>query len=180
MNLSHILKYKITLSVVSIILAVPVIIFDTTVQMIHVWNVNETFTHGYLIFPITFWLIWRKRQQLSQYSIEPELRPLLLLVMGLIVWFLGRTVDVQVVQQLAMIGLIPITVWLLLGRSILFVTLFPMCYLFFAVPVGQGLIPPMMDFTADFTVFLIKLSGIPIYRDGLFFTLPCGSWSVVE
>ena len=53
-------------------------------------------------------------------------------------------------------------------------------YLFFAVPIGQGLIPPMMEFTADFTVFLVQLSGIPIYRDGLFFSLPSGNWSVVE
>jgi EpsI family protein len=37
-----------------------------------------------------------------------------------------------------------------------------------------------MEFTANFTAFLVQLSGIPIYRDGLFFTLPSGNWSVVE
>ena len=180
MSPNLILNYKATLVVALIIFAVPIIFFDTTARMIHVWNVNETFTHGYLIFPIALWLIWRKRRQLSRYTIEPELRPLLLLVLALIAWFLGDIVDVQVVKQLAMIGSIPILVWLLLGRNILLATLFPMCYLFFAVPIGQSLIPPMMELTADFTVFLIQLSGIPIYRDGLFFTLPSGSWSVVE
>jgi EpsI family protein len=32
----------------------------------------------------------------------------------------------------------------------------------------------------DFTVAALKLSGIPVYREGLYFTLPSGSWSVVE
>ena len=63
MYLNHILSHKIVLVVVSIILVVPLIFMDTTSQMVHVWNVNETFTHGYLIFPITFWMIWGKRQQ---------------------------------------------------------------------------------------------------------------------
>jgi len=38
----------------------------------------------------------------------------------------------------------------------------------------------MMEFTADFTVRMIQLTGIPVYRDGLSFQLPTGSWSVVE
>jgi len=53
-------------------------------------------------------------------------------------------------------------------------------FLFFMVPVGEDLVGPMMHFTADFTVWLVKLSGIPVYREGLFFSLPSGSWSVVE
>ena len=48
------------------------------------------------------------------------------------------------------------------------------------MPFGEGLVPSMMDFTADFTVALVKLTGIPVFREGLYFTLPTGSWSVVE
>lgn len=55
-----------------------------------------------------------------------------------------------------------------------------MAYLLFAVPLGQSLIPVMMEFTANFTVLLIQITGIPIYQDGLYFTLPSGNWSVVE
>ena len=37
-----------------------------------------------------------------------------------------------------------------------------------------------MEYTADFTVFALRLTGIPVYREGMFFTIPSGSWSVVE
>ena len=49
-----------------------------------------------------------------------------------------------------------------------------------AVPIGEALIPPLMDWTADFTVAALRLSGIPVYREGTFFTIPSGNWSVVE
>src|SRR5258706_27980 len=48
------------------------------------------------------------------------------------------------------------------------------------LPLVEGLIPPMMDWTADFTVRALQFSGIPVFREGLFFTIPSGNWSVVE
>ena len=51
--------------------------------------------------------------------------------------------------------------------------------LFFAVPAGDVLVPAMMEFTAMSTVWLVKMTGIPVYREGLYFTLPSGHWSVV-
>ncbi len=45
---------------------------------------------------------------------------------------------------------------------------------------GEGLVQPMINFTADFTVGLLKAVGIPVYREGNVFTIPTGKWSVVE
>ncbi len=148
--------------------------------MVSVWMVNETFTHGFLVFPLTLWLIWQKKNQLSQLKPVPEPRLFALLVLSLSGWFVGSMVDVQVVQQFFMISIIVAIIWLIVGRQILSLVIFPLLFLYFAVPFGEGLISPLMEFTADVTVYLIQLSGIPVYREGLFFTLPTGSWSVVE
>jgi exosortase A len=163
-----------------LILAIPALFYGTAASMIRVWTVNETFTHGYLVFPISLWLIWRERFRINELSARTELIPVLLMVPILLVWMLSAVSDVKVVEQLAMITLIPLAVWAILGWRILLAVLFPLAYLLFAVPLGQELIPPLMDFTANFTVGLIKLSGIPVYQDGLYFTLPSGNWSVVE
>jgi EpsI family protein len=37
-----------------------------------------------------------------------------------------------------------------------------------------------MSWTADFTVLALQASGIPVFREGNQFTIPSGSWSVVE
>jgi EpsI family protein len=38
----------------------------------------------------------------------------------------------------------------------------------------------MIDRTADFTVAAVRLSGVPVYREGNYFAIPSGNWSVVE
>jgi exosortase len=64
-----------------------------------------------------------------------------------------------------------------LGTQAARVLAFPLMFLFFCVPVGEFLIEPMMEATADFTVAALRLSGIPVYREGLQFVIPSGNWS---
>jgi len=104
----------------------------------------------------------------------------LLLVPPGFVWLLAYLVDVLVVAQLALVAMLIVGCWAILGHRLAKVLAFPLFFLFFAVPMGEGLIAPMMEFTAFSTVWLIQETGIPVYREGLFFTLPTGRWSVVE
>jgi EpsI family protein len=50
----------------------------------------------------------------------------------------------------------------------------------FAAPIGDFLMPTMMRHTSDFTVAALRVTGIPVYREGLQFVIPSGRWSVVE
>jgi exosortase A len=108
------------------------------------------------------------------------LAPLSLLVPLGLSWLLAVQVDVLVVQQYAYVGMLIVSIWSILGHRLSRYLAFPMLFLLFAVPVGEGLTYPMMNFTADFTVGLLKWTGVPVYREGIFFTLPSGRWSVVE
>jgi EpsI family protein len=93
---------------------------------------------------------------------------------------LAWLVDVAVIQQLALVAILICGVWAIVGHSLARRIAFPLLFLFLAVPMGEGLIAPMMEFTASSTVWLIEVSGIPVYREGLNFALPSGRWSVVE
>lgn len=153
---------------------------QTTWSMVSTWWNLETFAHGFLILPITLWMIWERRAQLQE--ITPSASPLALLAVAAagLSWFVGSLANVQVVQQFALIGLLISGVWVTIGTQAARRILFPLAYLFFAVPIGEDLVAPMMEFTASFTVELIKLTGIPVYREGLYFSLPSGNWSVVK
>ncbi|MHA7816374.1 MAG: exosortase A [Pseudohaliea sp.] len=164
----------------AVMLGLPLVFAGTTLSMARVWWSNETFTHGFLILPISLWLVWTNRDRLRALRPAPDLRALFLLVPLLAGWLLATAVDVAAVRQLALVAMIPVVTWLACGGALLRALLFPLLYLFFAVPLGQGLIPPMMELTADMTVELIQRSGVPVYRDGLSFALPSGNWSVVE
>ncbi len=153
---------------------------DTAAAMVSIWARSETFTHGFLVPPIVLWLIWRQRKALAAQT--PHATPKALLIIGCAAsaWFLGELAAVNAVTQLALVTLLVGSVLSLLGRPVVRLIMFPLGFLFFAVPVGEFLLPYFMEWTANFTVFALRLSGIPVYREGLNFIIPSGSWSVVE
>lgn len=153
---------------------------QTAWSIVSIWERSETYAHGFLIVPISLWLVWEKRAGLRHLAPRPAWLPLLLFVPLGFGWLLGHLVDVLVVQQFAYVGMLVVTIWAVLGHRTARFLAFPIVFLFFGVPVGEGLVYPMMNFTADFTVGMLKLTGIPVYREGTFFTIPSGQWSVVE
>ena len=46
--------------------------YDTAASMVDIWVRSETFAHGFLILPISLWLIWRIRDRLAQITPEPN------------------------------------------------------------------------------------------------------------
>ena len=163
-----------------VLLVLAAVFWPTLYSMVEVWDRSETFTHGYLIFPISAWLIWRQRDELARMQPRPDLRGLILLAAAGAGWLLADAGSVNVVAQYAFIAMLIAAVWTLLGWTFVWAAFFPLMFLFFAVPVGEFLIQPLMGVTADFTVAMLQATGIPVYREGMFFSIPSGDWSVVE
>lgn len=153
---------------------------DTLLSMIEIWERSETFTHCFLVLPISLWLIWRKRSELFLLSPVPNFWMLIQLVLWALLWLLGAVTITNSISHFAFVGLIISSVMLVLGLPVSRVIAFPLGFLFFAVPVGEFLLPTLMEWTANFTIYALRLTGIPVYRDGLQFVIPSGNWSVVE
>lgn len=153
---------------------------ETAWSIVSIWLRSDTFAHGFLIIPISLWLVWEKRVPLRRMNPQPAVWPLVLMIPIGFLWLLADLVDVLVVQQFAFVGLLILAIWSVLGTPVTRFLAFPIGFLLLGVPVGEGLIYPMMNFTADFTVGMIRMTGIPVYRDGTFFSIPSGDWSVVE
>ncbi|WP_051243272.1 exosortase A [Azohydromonas australica] len=151
---------------------------DTALGMVGIWLRSETFTHAFTVPPISLWLIWRRRAQLAQLAPRPV--PWLLLPMAAVAlaWLMGHLVAVNAVTQFALVTLLVLSVPAVLGWQVAGAIRFPLLFLYFAVPFGEFLMPQLMDWTADFTVWALQRSGIPVLRDGLQFTIPTGHWSV--
>ena len=161
--------------------ALVTLLFWPTVQsIIRIWSVSETFTHGFFVVPVFVWLVWRKRTALRSLPTQPDLRALLFIFLAGAMWLLSKLAGIQVGEQLAFALILVSTLWAVLGRRIAAELKFPLLFLLFLAPVGEELVPILMEITADMTVWAIRHTGIPIYREGLYFSLPSGNWSVVE
>lgn len=153
---------------------------DTGLAMVQIWNRSETFAHAFAVPPIALWLIWRQRARLALQSPQPAPVFLLPIAAMAMLWLLGDLAAVNSATQLALTAMLVLVVPATLGWPTARCIAFPLGFLFFAVPIGEFMMPQLMVWTADFTIAALRFSGIPVYREGLQFVIPSGSWSVVE
>ena len=164
-----------------LVLAVTLYVFrDTAVGMGTIWWRSETYTHAFLVAPISVWLIWRQRAAWLHEPVAPSLAWLAPMVLACVLWLMGELASVNPASQFALVALVVLSVPAMLGWAVTRHTVFPLLFLFFCVPIGEFLTDPMIAATADFTVSALRLSGIPVYREGMQFVIPSGNWSVVE
>lgn len=160
--------------------AIALLFLPTVQSMVAIWERSETYAHGYVILPIALWLVWRDRQRLAAVETRPDARAMIAVVGLLLLWLIAWAGGVLVAEQYAVVGLWIAAVWALFGPKLFKAAVFPLSYLLLMVPNGEFLMQPLMNFTADFTVAAVRLVGLPVYREGTFFSLPSGDWSVVE
>ncbi len=163
-----------------LLLAALALYWETAVSIVEIWIRSETYAHGFLILPISASLVWQRRKQLRQMVPVPNLMALPVLAVSLLLWLAAWVAEVQLVQQLVFVSFIPILVVLLFGSAVAKAMMFPLGYLIFAVPFGEFLVAPLQDQTAWFAVQALILSGIPVYWEGLYLTIPGGNFVVAE
>ena len=174
-------SWPLALTLLLALLALTVQLYwNTASAIVLTWMRSETFTHGFLVPPISAWLIWRQREVLRAMTPVPGNWATLALAGAALVWLLGDLAAVNALAQLAFVSMLVLLVPALMGFEVTRAIIFPLAFLFFAVPVGEFAMPQLMEWTADFTVQALRLSGIPVYREGLQFVIPSGNWSVVE
>ena len=154
--------------------------WDSVVSMVETWERSGTYAHGFVVFPVSAWLIWRQRAELARLTPRPFLPGALVLGALSCVWFAGWLTTIQTFQEFAFVVSVPILIWTILGNRVAYTIGVPLAFILFAWPFGEFLVPPMINWTADFAVSALRATGIPVYREGNNFVIPSGSWSVVD
>ncbi|MDH5378029.1 MAG: exosortase A, partial [Gammaproteobacteria bacterium] len=173
--------WKMSLIATLIPLALLILVYFPSVEsMVKIWNRSDTYAHGFMIVPLFLWLVWRTRDVIK--SNLPDAIPSITVLSALFgfVWVIAYLTDIQVAHQLLFVAIVQVIIVSIYGWHVARILAFPLIFLFFAVPMGEELVPVMIEFTADFTVGMVNLVGVPVYREGNYFELPTGRWSVVE
>ncbi|HEY7811010.1 MAG TPA: exosortase A [Allosphingosinicella sp.] len=143
------------------------------------WN-SSTFNHCLLIPPIVGWLIWQRLPELRSLSPAAWAPGLLLTAAGAVLWLLGEAGGLALARHLALVLMIQGAVIACLGLSVSRAIAFPLFYILFLVPVGEELVPVMQTLTADMSMALLGLSGVPAHIEGVFISTPTGYFEVAE
>jgi exosortase A len=164
----------------ALLVAVLLLYGQTALGMVAIWSRSDTYAHGFVVPFISIWLVWRLRHRLAPLVPRPAPLAALGLLGAALLWLAGDLVAVNAATQLALVAMLVLAVPTVLGWAVARMLAFPLGFLFFAVPIGDFMLPRLMEWTADFTVLALRFSGIPVYREGLQFVIPSGTWSVVE
>ncbi len=175
-------KFTILTYTISILLFSIIIFFDTWKSLVEIWMRSDTYAHGFFVIPASLWLIWQNKSLHAYlYPTKPSFLGGSFIIVNGLFWLFSSITQALVVQQLALVGMLIGSYWLYFGNSTIKKLIFPLVFLYFMVPVGEAqLLPYLMEYTATFTVWLLRLTGISVYRENLYFTLISGQWSVVE
>jgi exosortase A len=161
-------------------LACIVVFLETWESIVSTWSRSETFTHGFLVAPISLWLIWTRKHQYRDLQPSASLLGFLVMAGCGFLWLSADLIHALVVQQWAVVGILICSFWIILGNRVTSAMLFPILFLFLMVPFGEDFVPFLMEYTATFVVTMLRLTGISVYREGLHFTLTSGNWSVID
>lgn len=153
---------------------------EVAAAMANTWSNAATYTHGWLILPIALGLVWLRREALRGVAPRQEPWMLLPLLLFSAVWLVGHAAETNLVQELALVGLLIALAVFSFGRAVARRLWFPLLFLVFMVPMGDALVPLLQDFTAGFAVGLLRLLGIPVFHDGILIQTPTGLFEVAE
>lgn len=149
-------------------------------DLVGIWWRSKTFNHCFLIPVISAWLVHEAHRDVAQLTPRRSLAGVLLLAGASLLLLFGDLAGVALVSHFALVLSLQALAWAVLGTAVVRRLLFPLLYLWFAVPFGDFLVPKLQDITADMAVALLRLFDIPVFRDGHFIALPHGDFLVAE
>ncbi len=166
--------------VAAVIAAIAAIFWPTFSTLLGLGRDSDYSSHGALVVVVALVLIWGLRAKLATLPIRPFLPGLVGLIVLGFVWLSGELVFTRVLTQFAVLSMIPMAMLTLLGFRWFVTMAFPLAVLMFAVPIWSPLVPTLVKWTAKFAELGIRASGVPIFREGAYFVLPSGNWSVAD
>lgn len=173
-------RYKTPIISIALVALLLGFYWNSIASIVDIWIRSETYAHGFLILPISIYMIWLGRDDLKSVQISSSWAGLLYLILATTIWTFAYAGNVLTVEQIAVYLFIPALLYSVYGLAALKALAFPVAYLIFAIPFGEELIPVLQDFTAYFTVKALQLTGIPVYWEGLFITIPTGNFEVAK
>jgi len=140
-----------------------------------VWPSDEQ-GHGPIILALTLWLLYTKRHALAALPVRPDKTSgMAFLLIGVLMYGLGRTQGMLVLEIFSQIPVLIGLVLLFVGWRALRVVWFPLFFLLFMVPLPSSLVAsltaPLKSAVSAVAASLLYGMGYPVARAGVMLTV---------
>jgi exosortase len=148
------------------------------------WWDDANYSHGFIVPIFSGYLIWRERERLLALVPRGTAWGLLLLLGGIGALVLGDLGAENFLSRSSLIVILAGLVLFIVGAEAFRLTVFPLCYLFFMVPIPAILFYavtfPLQQLAAEQAAWALDVLGVPVLLDGNIIHLSQISLGVTE
>jgi exosortase len=148
-----------------------------------IWN-DQNYSHGMLIPFISLYLVWQRFARIRETQAVICYKGLLFIVPALVLFVLAFVAGEQFSQRVSFVLLLYGLVLFLEGKEIARLLLFPIALFLFAIPLPyilyNAIAFPLKLVATKIAAGVIRLFGMPVFRDGNVIHLPHTTLEVVD
>lgn len=165
-----------------ICIGVPALYWPAAAGLAAVWmdTSRAIYLQGFPVAAIALWSLARRWRELAALPLRPDLRALPFLLLLTLCWLIARRAGVQVAYE----ALLPLLLWFpvlaLLGSRTARLWIFPMAFLYVAIPFWESATGTLVFLTTHVAAHIAGLVGIPARVDGSLVRVPAGVFEVAD
>jgi len=175
-------------NLIFLILAIVGILYSHTIgSLYYLWmeSGNPAYTHGSLAFLIAVYVFarfWFNQDESTSPPLHVSLDVvgLIFLCGSAFLWLLASLGNIQVVQQLALLGVVVFIFWSAFGYKVFKVMVIPLFIMLTAIPLWDFLDIYLQRITAVGVSFLLNLTTIPYLKEGVQILLQSGTFEIAD
>ncbi len=172
------LWYLVLFGMLAVLLYAP-----TLMELATLWAGNEDYNHGFLIIPISAYLVWCRRRQIMRQPLHSSPLGLVFLSLWAAFYLLGVGAQILMFQCCSLIVFLLGTMLFTAGVRFTRAVLFPVMFLTFMIPIPAEvytlLTSPLQVVTTGLSAHILDLVNVPVFREGNLIHLPNYSMQVV-
>ncbi len=167
-----------------LVVLIGALYYQIVIDMVMVWNNDENYSHGFLVPFIALYFLWQRWPDLKSKIVKPSAIGFVIIVIGLFqLFFSWLSVEYFLMRSSLIVVLTGLSL-LFLGREIVKCMVLPLGYLVFMVPIPYIIYDmvafPLKLFVTKVSVFIMKLVGVIVLREGNILMFPTTTLEVAD
>ena len=148
------------------------------------WSSSDEYSYGFIILPISCYILWQKRNTLSRLPNISSKLGLVVLIFSLAFYILATIAGILTITAISMIFALAGVVIYLWGLNVFKEIMFPLFFLLFMIPIPaqiySSITSKLQLLVSETSVWFSILLDLPAYREGNIIYLPEQTLQVVS
>lgn len=154
------------------------------VKLVNDWQIDENYSHGFLVVPIALYFAWERRGRLAAAEHRPSNLGLLVVIVSLLLLVMGVLGAEIFTTEISMVGVLTGSILFLGGWNHLRILALPIGFLLLMIPlpaiIFNQITFPLQILASKFGEAVLVLAGIPVLREGNIIHLASTSLEIAE